>query len=583
MVSLNFIISVYISNYRRRIKAVFLLILLFFLFCVARLSFIQFFRSDYLSGLAKRQHNFFVELEPRRGTIFDTNLKPLAINLAVDSVFANPNEIRDSDKEAIIRQVGPILNLDSAFLRDRLSRNKGFVWLARKISAPQSEAIKKLNLKGVGFLKETRRSYHNGYLASHLIGFAGLDNTGLDGIELWYDKYLKGEAGWAQLLRDARQKKLDLQEKMVSPRDGYDVVLTIDEVIQYIAERELDKAYKANHAKAASIIVMDPHTGAVLAFANRPTFDLNEYTKADLEQRRDRAITDLFEPGSVFKIVTASAALEENKVNEQDKFFCENGSYKFFNHVLHDHQPHGTLTFREVIEQSSNIGTSKVAQILGPSLLYRYIRLFGFGTKTGIDLPGETNGLTREPRFWSKISIVCVPMGQEVGVTTLQLANAISVIANGGQLMKPYLVKEVRDKEGEVIKKYSPQMIRKVISLDTAERVKKILVGVIENGTGKLAKVPGFSAAGKTGTAQKLEPNGTYSHSKFVASFIGFAPAEDPKIAIVVIVDQPNPYYFGGVVSAPVFKNVAADTLKYLRIQQLQQEQVPVNENQIAD
>ncbi|MDD2752418.1 MAG: penicillin-binding transpeptidase domain-containing protein [Candidatus Omnitrophica bacterium] len=573
----------YISNYRRRIKAVFLFFFLFFLFCIIRLLFIQFFRSDYLSAIAKRQHNFFVELEPRRGTIFDTNLKPQAINLAVDSVFATPNEIRETDKEAIIRQLAPVLNLDHNFLRDRLGRNKSFVWLARKINSAQSEAIKKLNLKGVGFLKETRRSYHNGYLACHVFGFAGLDNAGLDGIELWYDKYLKGEAGWAQLLRDARQKKLDLQDKMVSPKDGYDVVLTIDEVIQYIAERELDKAYKANHAIAGSIVVMDPHTGAVLALANRPNFDLNEYAKANMEQRRNRAVTDIFEPGSVFKIVTASGALQENKVNEQDKFFCENGSYKFYSHVLHDHKAHGTLTFREVIEQSSNIGTSKVAQLLGANLLYRYIRSFGFGSKTGIDLPGEVSGITNEPRFWSKISIVCVPMGQEVGVTALQLANAISVIANGGQLMRPYLVKEVRDKEGVTIKKNSPQMIRKVISLDTAERVKKILVGVVEEGTGKLAKVPGFSAAGKTGTAQKLEPNGTYSHAKFVASFIGFAPAEDPRVAIAVILDQPHPYYFGGVVSAPVFKNVAADTLKYLRIKQSQQEPTYVNENQISD
>ncbi|MDD4900368.1 MAG: penicillin-binding transpeptidase domain-containing protein, partial [Candidatus Omnitrophica bacterium] len=367
----------YISNYRRRIKAVFLFFFLFFLFCIARLLFIQFFRSSYLSAIAKRQHNLFVELEPRRGTIFDTNLKPQAINLAVDSVFATPNELRDNEKEAIIRQVAPVLNLDHPFLRDRLSRNKAFVWLARKINAEQSEALKRLNLKGIGFLKETRRSYHNGYLAGHVLGFAGLDNSGLDGIELMYDKFLKGEAGWAQLLRDARQKKLDLQDRMVAPKDGYDVVLTIDEVIQYIAERELDKAYRKNNALAASIVVLDPHTGAVLALANRPNFDLNEYTKANLEQRRNRAITDIFEPGSVFKIVTASGALQEGKVDEQDKFFCENGAYKFYSHVLHDHQAHGTLTFREVIEQSSNIGTSKVAQLLGANSLYHYIRSFG--------------------------------------------------------------------------------------------------------------------------------------------------------------------------------------------------------------
>ena len=369
-------------------------------------------------------------------------------------------------------------------------------------------------------------------------------------------------------LRDARQKKLDLSEKMVSPKDGYDVILTMDEVIQYVAERELDKAVKQFHAKGGSIVVLNPHTGAILALANRPTFDLNEYNLVDKDAWRNRAVCDLFEPGSVFKIVTASGALEENKVKESDRFFCENGSYSFAGHVLHDHRSHGTLTFQEVIEQSSNIGTSKVAQLLGPDLLYRYIKLFGFGAKSGIDLPGEIPGMTREPRFWSKLSLATIPMGQEVGVTALQLVDAVSVIANGGQLMKPYIISEIRDKYGEPIKTFGPCLVHKVISLETSERVKKILQGVVDSGTGKLAKINGLTAAGKTGTAQKLEPNGTYSHDRFMASFIGFAPVEDPMVAIAVIIDEPHPYYFGGVVSAPVFKVVAADSIRYLMTKQ---------------
>ena len=573
----------YISNYRRRIEAVFLSFLIFLILCIARLFFIQFCRSNYLADIAKKQHNLFVELEPLRGAIYDINLKPQAINLSVDSLYASPNEIKDKDKEAIIRQLPPILNVDQAYLRDRLYRKKSFIWLARKITPEQSQAIRRLNIKGLGFLKESKRSYPNSYLSSHVIGFAGLDNTGLEGIEIYYDKYLKGEAGWALFLRDARQKKLDLWEKMVLPKDGYGLVLTIDEVIQYIAERELDKAFKTYHAKGASIIVTNPHTGAILALANRPTFDLNNYTNASKDQIRDRAICDLFEPGSVFKIVTASAALEEKKVNEEDKFFCENGSYRVATHTLHDHRPHGWLTFREVIEQSSNIGTTKVAQSLGGILLYRYIKLFGFGSKLGIDLPGETPGMTKEPRLWSKISIAAIPIGQEVGVTALQLVTAISVIANGGQLMKPYIVQEVRDKQGEIIKRFSPTLIRKVLSVDTTSRIKKILTGVIEKGTGKLAMLQGFSAAGKTGTAQKLEPNGTYSHNKFVASFIGFAPAEDPLVAIVVIVDEPHPYYFGGVVAAPVFKNVASDVIRYLKANQPPNEVIALNENKTVN
>jgi cell division protein FtsI (penicillin-binding protein 3) len=356
------------------------------------------------------------------------------------------------------------------------------------------------------------------------------------------------------------------------------VVLTLDEVIQFIAERELDKAYKSYHAKSAIIIVMDPHTGAILALANRPTFDLNGHKKAERDQIRNRSICDLFEPGSVFKIVTASAALQEQKVAEADRFFCENGTYRVANHILHDHQPHGWLTFREVIEQSSNIGTTKVAQILGPDIIYQYVRNFGFGSKTGIDLPGEIAGMIKQPRFWSKTSIGAVPIGQEVGVTALQLASAISVIANGGQLMKPYIVKEIRDKYGETIRQVQPVIVRNAISVDTAARVKKILTTAVENGTGKLAKIQGFTAAGKTGTAQKLEANGAYSHNKFVASFIGFAPAEDPVIAIAVVVDEPHPYYFGGVVAAPVFKNVATDVLRYLKMKQSVNKVMALNE-----
>jgi len=556
---------VYSNNYRRRFDGVFFLFLFFLAFCISRLFIIQFLRSGTLADQAKKQHSLLVELEPRRGTIYDSALRPQAVNTSVDSLYASPSDIPEKDKESIVRQLAPLLHLDPALLRERLSRKKSFVWLARKLPSQTIQQIKSLKAKGLGFIRESKRCYPNGYLASHLIGFAGLDNSGLEGVELSCDRYLKGESGWAILLRDARQKKIDISERMVSPKNGYDVVLTIDEVIQYIAEQELDKAVKTFHAKGASIVVMDPHTGAILALANRPTYDLNDYGSSLKDDRRNRAACDLFEPGSVFKIVTASAAIAENKVSEGDKFYCENGAYKFLSHVLHDHRPHGWLTFREVIGQSSNIGTSKVAQVLGKDLLYKYIKLFGFGEKTGVDIPGEISGIARAPRFWSKISIVTIPMGQEIGVTALQLVNAVSVIANGGQLMKPFIIKEIRDQYGEPIKEFSPVLMRKVISLETAQRINKILTGVIEEGTGKLAKPEDFSAAGKTGTGQKLEPNGTYSHNKFMASFIGFAPAEDPVIAIAVIVDEPHPYYFGGVVAAPVFKRVAEDTLKYLK------------------
>jgi cell division protein FtsI/penicillin-binding protein 2 len=569
---------VYIVNHSRRTEAAFLLFFIFFIFSLARLFYIQFFRSHHLAEIAKKQHHLFIELEPRRGTIYDINLKPQAVNLACDSVYGCPNEIPKKDKEAIIKQLQSLLNLDYSFLKERLSRNKSFIWIARKISPQQSEAIKKLNLKGIGFIKESKRCYPNNYLASQALGFAGLDNKGLEGLELYYDKYLRGESGWAFILRDARSKKLDIYERIILPKDGYDLILTIDEVIQYIAERELDKVFRNYRARGASIVVMNPHTGEILALANRPTFDQNRHANATPDQIRNRSICDLFEPGSVFKIVTASAALEENKVREEDRFFCENGQYRVANHILHDHRAHGWLVFREVIEQSSNIGICKVAEILGPEIICRYLKLFGFGAKTGIDLPGEIKGMTKDLRTWSKTSIAAIPMGQEIGVTALQLVNAISVIANGGYLMKPYIVKEIRDKQGQTIEVFSSTPVRKVISPETVARIKKILIGVIENGTGKLARNPDILAAGKTGTAQKVEPNGRYSHSKFIASFMGFAPAEDPAIAVVITVDEPRGYYFGGVVSAPVFKNVVADVLRYLKTRQTSGEVLALNE-----
>jgi len=560
---------VYISNYRRRSEAVFLIFLSILILCILRIFYIQFFRSAYLKQIADKQHNLFTELEPRRGTIYDSNLRPQAFNMSMDSLYANPSIINDNDKPRIAAQLSGILGINETFLKERLNRKKAFIWLARKLPPAKSEAVKQLKIKGLGFLKESKRIYPNGYLASHVLGFAGTDNNGLEGVERDFDKYLKGEPGWALFLRDARQKRLDIWEKMVLPKDGLELVLTIDEVIQYIAERELDKAYRKYNAKGASIVVMDPHTGRILAMASRPTYDLDNHAHTSKEAMRNRAICDLFEPGSVFKIVTASAVLEEKKVSEEDVFFCGNGTYQVGGRVLHDHMPHGNLTFRQVIEQSSNIGTVKAAQILGGDALYRYVKAFGFGNKLGIDISGEISGMIKEPRFWSKTSISAIPMGQEVGVTALQLASAISVIANGGQLMRPYIVDSIRDKQGEIIKEHSPVLIRKVISVDTAARIRKILTGVVEQGTGKMGKVPGFSAAGKTGTAQKLEPNGAYSHNKFVGSFIGFAPAEDPLLAIVVTIDEPHPIYFGGVVAAPVFKAVAGDAIRYIKSNEL--------------
>lgn len=553
-----------ISISHRRLRTTILFFFFLFALCLGRLGYIQFFKSRYLSTIANQQHNLFIELEPLRGVIYDRSLKPQAFNLPCDSLYASARNIKD--KETAIRKLKEILGLDYGYLKDRLYRDKAFVWIARKLPFEQVEKIKKLKLDGIGFIRESKRCYPNGNLAVHEIGLVGLDNTGLEGLEMFYNSYLKGTSGWAQVLRDARQNQL-LWKDMLMPKNGQEIVLTIDEFIQFVTERELDMAYRKFRAKGASVIVMDPKTGEILAMANRPTYDPNSPQNANIDARRNRAVADMFEPGSVFKIVAASAALEEGKFKESDRFFCENGSYKVANHILHDHQPHGWLTFSHVIAESSNIGTTKIAQSLGADIIYKYADAFGFGKSTGIYMPGEIQGVLKAPKFWSKTSIGAIPIGHEVGVTALQLACAISVIANGGVLMKPFIVKSIRYDDGEVIDEYDPKEVRRVISPATARRMKDILVLATEEGTGKLARVSDFKVAGKTGTAQKIEPNGTYSHSKYIASFIGFAPADDPLIAVVVTVDEPRPYYFGGVVAAPVFKRIAQDVVNYLKLQ----------------
>ncbi|MCM8780251.1 MAG: penicillin-binding protein 2, partial [Candidatus Omnitrophica bacterium] len=377
-------------------------------------------------------------------------MRPLAININADSLYAVPAQIKD--KEKVIRLIQPILNLEYSYLKDRLYQNRSFIWIARKITAQQAAKIKALKIKGLGLIRENRRAYPNGYLGAHVIGFTNIDNRGLEGLEASYEKYLKGTSGWAFFLRDARQNKLNISESMLAPQDGLDVVLNIDEVIQYIAENELDKAFKKYNAKGGSIIVLDPYSGAVLALANRPTFDLNFISLSDSDARRNRAICDLFEPGSVFKIVTAAAALEEKVALEDDKFFCEEGSYKVANHILHDHQPRGWLTFKEVFEQSSNIGTTKIAQMLGPQTIYRYAKLFGFAASCGIDLPGEAKVILRAPKKWPLFSKASISIGQEIATTSLHLVTAASAIFNNGKLVQPYIVKFILDAEYKIYK-----------------------------------------------------------------------------------------------------------------------------------
>lgn len=541
----------------------FLIILCCFGIFSIKLSLIQIFRSSYLADKADKQHNHLVELEPKRGTIYDRNMHALALNVASYSVFVNPKAMTDAQKNETAQVVSKALGGGSLDFRKRMERNNHFAWLSRKIPQESYEKLKDVKIPGLGLIRESKRFYPNGELAAHLIGFANIDNRGLQGVELEYDKKLQGLKGMAAFLRDARQRDLLIEKDYLAPRDGLDVVLTIDETIQFITERALEKAFQKHRAKSASVIVLDPKTGEILAFASLPTFRPDQPEKSPLGDRTNRTVAFVYEPGSVFKIVTATAALEEGVTNEEEVIFCENGKYRIANHILKDAHPKGLLTFRQVIEQSSNIGTVKIAQRLGPEKVYEYAHRFRFGMKTNIGMVGEVPGLLKPVVRWSKNSIGAIPIGQEVTVTSVQLVMAIAAIANDGVMMKPYFVKHIRDPQGGIMEAFRPQEVARVMKPETSKRLKAILQGVIDEGTAQGAKMKNITAGGKTGTAQKVV-NGAYSHNAFVASFIGFAPVEDPKFAIVISVDEPHNGYYGGTVAGPVFKEIVEESLKYM-------------------
>lgn len=551
---------------RRRAALVAFCVLLLFLGVVGRLYFVQVLQYRKFTGLKEKQYIQTVEIKPKRGTIFDAQGRELALSIDVDSVCAFPRQIENVQETAA--KLAKVLDLDQEVIQEKLKSEKYFVWIARKIETEQARAIKSYNLKGVDFVKESKRCYPDERLANQLLGFVGVDNDGLTGIEKYYDEYIKGESSFIIQGKDGKGRSvLNDTETCYTSSNSNDLILTIDKTIQYIAERELDAAWAQYSGRNAIIIVERTKTGEILALAGRPTFSSHKINDSSIDEMRLRAITDFYEPGSTFKIVTAAAALEERVAKPEDRYFCENGSYKVGPTMIRDHEKEGWLTFAQVIERSSNIGTAKVADKIGRDKLYYYAKMFGFGGMTGIGLPGETPGLLRKPKDWSSISLGRISFGQEIGVTPLQILNAVNAVANGGVLMQPMIVKAIRSKEGAIIKEYSPQVVRKVISPETAKTLTDILKGVVDRGTGSMAQVKGYDIAGKTGTAQKIDPSiRKYSASKYVASFVGYLPADDPEVTILVIIDEPKEIYWGGSVCAPVFANVARDIMRYLNI-----------------
>jgi cell division protein FtsI (penicillin-binding protein 3) len=533
---------------------------------LVRLVVLQILHSSNYGSLAQNQYRMLIEMQPARGRIVDCKGRDLALDVRLDSLYAVSREVKD--KEALATKLAKAIDGNRAEILRRLKKDKMFVWIARKLPIAKAEAVKRLKSDDLGFVKESMRVYPKGETGCHLVGFTDIDNNGLEGIELHFNSFLKGVPGWRVAQRDAKQRELvSKQTEIVPPVDGYNVHLAIDEVIQSIADKELAETCRKHNALGGSIIVLDPKTGDVLAMSTYPVYDPNNAKKSNAEERRNRAITDIYEPGSIFKAITLAGILENKVFGLDEKFDCERGSWRVAGRVLHDHHGSGILTFREVIEKSSNIGTVKGAMRLGAAKLHKTIKDFGFGDRTGIDLLGEVSGITPHPKNWSRSSIINIPIGQGVAVTPIQMAAAIGAICNDGLLMKPRIITRIEDQEGNVVRAYEPTVVRRVISKETSLQVRSVLEGVVSRGTGKKAKVPGFKAAGKTGTAQKILPDGTYSHDHFIASFVGFVPYDEPKLVITVSIDEPRPVIFGGEVAAPAFSRVAAGVLSYWQIQ----------------
>ena len=555
-------------NPRQRLLIFAGILVLWLLIICARLVYLQIFSYGDFVQRAGRQQQRTIDVAPSRGIIYDRSGHELAMSVAVDSIYAVPSDIPDQATAASL--LGRILQEDPHELLARMKSSHSFAWIARKVDPATSDRIRALNLKGINFQKESKRYYPKRELAAQTLGYVGLDDEGLGGLERSFDARLRGKPGKMLISMDARRKWFGRVERQ--PEPGENLVLTIDEKIQYLAERQLEAAMKQTHAVAGTVIVQNPRTGEILALANYPTFNANTFSKSDIQALKNRAVSDVYEPGSTFKVVTLAAALEEKLTTPEEVFDCENGSIVINNLRIHDHKPFGELTVSQILANSSDVGAIKVALRLGDERFDHYIRAFGFGRQTGIELPGETRGLTKPVSRWSKVSIGAISMGQEIGVSPLQLISMISTIANDGLYPAPRLVAGSldpgRNPDGRLQQVvFHPVEQHRVISTLTAAEMKKMLEGVVLYGTGKRAILDGYTSAGKTGTAQKMDPrSGTYSHSNYIASFAGFAPVNNPAISVAIILDSPVGEHEGGSAAAPVFARIAQQTLEYLNV-----------------
>ena len=548
------------------------LMLLWALAIGARLVDLQVVHYGDFEQRAQRQQQRTFEISPRRGVIYDRNGNELAMSVNVNSAFAVPSEV--PDLEQMVRLVSRITGVDAGEVLAHCKAQRAFCWVARKLDPDVAERVKALNLKGVYFQKEPKRFYPKRELGAQVLGYVGLDDEGLSGIEREFDEQLRGTPGKMMIQRDARGQYFNRAEHQ--PEAGENIVLTLDERIQYVAERELEQAMLETKAISGTVIVQNPHTGEILALANRPTFNPNQARGIRPEQLKNHAVSDVYEPGSTFKIVTVAGALEEHVTRPEEVIDCQMGSIVVGGMRIRDHKPYGNLTVEQIVQNSSDVGAIKLGLRLGEKRFDQYIRGFGFGSQSGIELPGETRGLTKPVSRWSKVSIGAISMGQEIGISAVQLAGLISTIANQGMYAPPRILMSngpgpatnSSEGGGVVRASFHPADGKRVISPETAAEMKKMLQMVVEHGTGfPKALLDGYSAAGKTGTAQRVDPaTGAYSKTKYIASFAGFAPVANPAVTIVVILDSAVGLHQGGQVAAPVFRRIAQQVLPYLNV-----------------
>jgi cell division protein FtsI (penicillin-binding protein 3) len=531
----------------------------------ARLGWLMVVKHGELTQLAERQYSRTIVLGAQRGPIVDRQGGALATSAATESLFVQPRSVGDPVRVAA--RLAPILGQPEAEVHAALTGPRSFVWLRRKLPPTVAEQVRALREPGLGFLPEPLRLYPNRELAAHVLGFEGAEG-GLEGVERAFNADLAGVPGKAIAGRDALGREVAAPHVLQQPLPGHGVMLTIDKTIQYIAEREIDGAYRRTHAKAAIAVVLEPRTGDVLAMAMRPTFNPNTFLDVpSSDYWRNRAVTDPFEPGSTFKAIMAAAALEEGVIRPDDRIYAENGAITLAGTTIRDWKKYGWLTFAEVLQNSSNVGSIKVGLSLGRDRYYRYMKAFGFGAPTNVGLAGESRGLLREPQRWSLLSLPTMSIGQEISVTALQMVTAFGAIANGGTLMQPRLVRATFDGEGRETRRFEVKAVRQVVSPTTARTLSSLLTGVVGSGTGRFAAIPGYAVAGKTGTAQKLDPSTRrYSHAPGVLSFVGFAPADEPRFVMLVMLDEPRNEKWGSEAAAPIFSAIGREILRYLEV-----------------